>query len=345
MDFPILGSLKNAIRRQFGHAPDEVVRLDGGLSGTPIFRFSLKSQLWVLRGWPNSTESQTKIDNWFKVVSYWEQQASELRPWFENSPIPRPEPWGAPFLGNPFTLQLGEHFWTIAKWVPGEPLKPEQVHYDSVVGFVKQLAVLHRVTRGMQRSRAPSLGLSERRKLLREMRASLDAMAFSCARHPLKDELAQFVIQCNDRFKDWSIAIDRLASQPCETHWILRDLWRDNLLVDSDVRWVHSVDVGASRIDWPTFDFIRLIGSLLEPIRSHGVKKIWHDLSDVYDAIHPKSDLPNARDLNTIHEISTAISIGYWYKKTNERNGAPIQAGVEISRMQELLRIFLISLV
>ena len=123
----------------------------------------------------------------------------------------------------------------------------------------------------------------------------------------------------------------------------MRDLWRENLLVDADNRWVYAVDIGASRIDWPAFDFTRLVGSMLAPMSDRGVHGIWQNLFEAYNAINPYSDLPQADDLRTIHDISTAFSIVYWYKKKIELNVDPKLRDSGISRMRELLQTFFVS--
>lgn len=343
MDFAIFSLIEEAIRNQFGCEAEQIVPLGGGFSGAPIFRFFVKSQLWVVRGWPYSKESQNKIDNWSKVAIYLDRSVAELYPWFERSPIPCPETWSASVVRNSLALHLGDQLWTLTKWVPGEPLQTRDVAYEFVLGYVKQLAGLHRVIREMSYSRDLSPGLIERRELLNDLESNLNEIAFSCSRHPLGGDLAQFVIQCNQRFRIWSSAINRLARRTCDVHWIMRDLWRENLLVDADKRWVYAVDIGASRIDWPAFDFIRLVGSMLAPMSDRGVHGIWQNLFEAYNATNPYSDLPQADDLRTIHDISTAFSIVYWYKKKIELNVDPKLRDSGISRMRELLQTFFVS--
>jgi Ser/Thr protein kinase RdoA (MazF antagonist) len=267
----------------------------------------------------------------------------ELKPWFDHSPIPRPVPWNAAIFNNLLALQLGDHLWTLSKWVPGEPLQSGDVTYDCLIGYVKQLAALHRLTRQLQHNRALSSGLIERRNLLVGIQDDLSRIATVCSHHPLRNELAQFIIKCSERARIWLPTIDRLANRECECHWILRDLWRDNLLVDGNNRWIHTVDVGASRVDWPAFDFVRLVGSLLQPGDEDRDHIDWQNLLDAYNAINPYSDMPQAKDLQTIHEASTAISIIFWAKRHNEQNVAPELVASRTARMRELLKTFLAS--
>lgn len=341
MNTSIAFQLEEAVRSHFFPQAKGFEAIGGGFSGTPIVRFSADSELWAARGWPCSEESRNKIDNWAKVAFHLEQHATELSPWFSDSPIPRPVLWKGSLFGSPLAWQVGEHLWTLAKWVPGETLKSESVTYELLLSYVKQLACLHRLTREMQFSRSLSKGLIERRDHLLSMQNDLPEIAPMCSRHTLKDDLSLFFVECADRIKIWSSAIDRLANRPCESHWILRDLWRDNLLVDAHNRWIYTVDVGASRWDWPAFDFVRLVGSLLEPRVREGVQSAWDNLFDAYSAINPYSDLSSPHDLQMVHEVSTAISILYWIKKWNERNVAPETEATRLKRMKELLKIFL----
>ncbi|MCU0719184.1 MAG: aminoglycoside phosphotransferase family protein [Pirellula sp.] len=340
MDFAILTLLKRAIRSRFYCEAEHIVQLGGGFSGTPIIQFSIESQRWVARGWPRSPESQTKIDNWGKIARHLEERASELKPWFEFSPIPRPVPWNASIDNTPLALQIGENLWTLARWVPGEPLKANDVTYEFLRGYVEQLAVLHRLIRETQHSPALSSGLIERRNLLVDIQRELSEIAHECSHHPLRNELAPFLIKCTERSRIWLPTIDSLANRAGESHWILRDLWRDNLLVDSDKRWIHTVDVGASRIDWPAFDFIRMVGSLLEPSDELEVRSRWQQLLDTYIAINPHSEMPSAKELHTIHQVSTALSIIFWARNIKEHNAAPELLAARTHRMRELLKIF-----
>lgn len=341
MDFPISELLSDAIRKQFGRNAERIVRLDGGFSGTPIYQISLNSQFWVVRGWPCSVESHTKIRNWSRVASHLNLNVAELDPWFLSPPIPSPEPWHHFVSSDPLSLSASETLWTLAKWVPGKPLHSDQIRYEHVVDYVKQLAGLHRLVRRMEKRRDQSLGLRERVELLHDMPVNLQTIAHTCSRHPLSRELSQFVMHCHDRLSSWLNSLRCLASGECEVHWILRDLWRDNLLVNADNRWIHTVDVGASRIDWPAFDLIRLVGSLFDAIRNRRVDDIWQELRVAYQSVHAEFELPDVEDLKTIHQISTALSVIYWCKKSYKQDAALVLASHEIQRMQELLRTFL----
>jgi hypothetical protein len=333
--------LEEAVQCHFFHQAKGFEAIGGGFSGTPIFRFSSDSEMWVARGWPCSEESRNKIENWAKVALHLEQHATELSPWFDCSPIPRPVLWQGSLFGSPLAWQVGDQLWTLTKWVPGEALKSECVTYDLLLNYVKQLACLHRLTREMQFSRSLSKGLMERRDHLVSMQTDLSETAPMCSRHPLKSDLSLFFIECADRIRIWLPTIDRLANCPWESHWILRDLWRDNLLVDANNLWIHTVDVGASRLDWPAFDFVRLVGSLLESRIREGVQSPWDNLLDAYNTINPYSDLSSPHDLQVVHEVSTAISILFWAKKWGERNVAPETEAARLKRMKELLKIFL----
>jgi hypothetical protein len=343
MDIAFSSQLEEAVRSHFCSQANKFEPLGGGFSGTPIIRFSIESELWVARAWPGSEESRTKIDNWAKVALHLERHAAELCPWFDSSPIPRPVTWNGSLLDSPLAWRLGDHLWTLTKWVSGQTLKSEHVTHDLLLSYVKQLAGLHRLTREMQHRSSLSKGLIERRDNLVSMQTDLSETACLCAYHPLKNDLVLFLIKCSERLRNWLPTIDRLANRLCDSHWILRDLWRDNLLVDSNNRWVHTVDVGASRFDWPALDFIRLVGSLLKPSDHDSGHAPWENLRDAYNTINPYSDLPPAKDLQTIHEVSTAMSIIFWTKKCIEPNTAPETATSRTNRMKELLKSFLVS--
>ena len=58
--------------------------------------------------------------------------------------------------------------------------------------------------------------------------------------------------------------LQRLISSPVDCHWIVRDLWRENVLIDRD-RISGIIDFGAARVDWPALEIARWISSWLEP--------------------------------------------------------------------------------
>jgi Ser/Thr protein kinase RdoA (MazF antagonist) len=58
--------------------------------------------------------------------------------------------------------------------------------------------------------------------------------------------------------------LQKMLDGRVDCHWIVRDLWRENILIDHQ-RISGIVDFGASRIDWPAFDIVRWISSWLAP--------------------------------------------------------------------------------
>ncbi len=71
------------------------------------------------------------------------------------------------------------------------------------------------------------------------------------------DTMQHHYLETSRRLEAWT-----RRTLPC--HWIVRDAWRENVLViDDQVTGV--IDFGAARIDWPGFDLVRWIGGWLEP--------------------------------------------------------------------------------
>lgn len=343
MELAIPEPLIRLIRRKFCCEPDDITVLSGGFSGTPLFRFSTGSENWVARGWPCSAETLRKVDDWSKVSRHLQQCSDDLKPFFNSSPIPQPEPWllsdGKPSLVE----RIENALWTLARWVPGEPLKGKDVTSDLLRGYVQQLGRWHLVSRRLHSVSDVSKGLRDRYDMLRGIDKSCMMIANSCTRHPLGSDLARFLVFIEVHRKSWIDGLCRMISTPCEQHWIVRDLWRENLLVDQQQRWIYTVDIGASRIDWPAFDFVRLVGSLSGFIQPDNSIDLWQAFWECYRQENPIADATKAIDLKIVHEVSTTISIAYWFNRLNEPNTAPLSFETGITRMAELLQTLVVN--
>ena len=351
MSVDIPDELVLRIRKKFDCQPDSITKLGGGFSGTPLYRFVVACTTWVVRGWPHSHHSINKIEAWAQSARHLQANLVDLKPLFDSSPIPFPEPWHAVGTANHKATQdantlsvfANDMLWTLSRWVPGKPLQGEDVSYDSLQNYVQQLGRWHKIQSRMLTTRGISKGLVERLELLTTLDQSTRAIASCCSRHPLGSELAQWLVLLEKSHERWTNSLRQMVTKPYDQHWIVRDLWRENLLVDQQQRWLHTVDVGASRIDWPWFDFIRLVGSLHAYIKTRGTIDLWTDLLAHYRQENPACGPMEATDLRLIHQISASISVVYWFNRLDKQSAAPMHGEAGEKRMSEVLREILHS--
>lgn len=229
--------------------------------------------------------------------------------------------------------------WTLAKWLSGSPLRSTHITEARRSEYVRQLAHLHRITRAAGVQTGFSRGVQERGELLDQITVEIAAMEKLMSDALLGTLIASFLELLRSNLGRWRESVYKMAATKLELHWIIRDLWKENLLVDASEKWIHTVDIGASRIDWPGFDFARLVGSLPVADRSLRVDDTWQDLVDLYREANPHSNLCSGTDLRLLHEASTAISIAYWCRRIRDQENNPSQDARYVLRLLELLQI------
>ncbi len=91
-----------------------------------------------------------------------------------------------------------------------------------------------------------------------------------------------------------------MLGSPVDCHWIIRDLWRENILIE-DARVSGVIDFGASRIDWPLLEVVRMLGSLLEP-----------DDPRIANCCDRSSPLMCGEDFRFLDHSATLLSLTQW---------------------------------
>ncbi|XZE20795.1 phosphotransferase [Pirellulaceae bacterium SH449] len=333
--------LVQAVHAKFGTSLDRWEPLSGGMSGMPLFRFFIASDSWVVRSWPATSENENKIRLWSEQAKFLESRKEALLPRFESCPIPCPVSWNISDDQVELTIEEDSRWWTLVKWLPGSPLRSTQISEEQRTEYVRQLAHLHRVSRAAGVQSGSSRGVQERADLLDRILVEIPTMERLRSDPLLGIRIAPFLEILQSNSGRWRETINKLSTTKLELHWIIRDLWKENLLVDQNEKWIHTVDVGASRIDWPGFDFIRLVGSLPVADCSLRVDDTWQGLADTYLEVNPHSSLCSGTDLRSLHEAATAISIAYWCRRIHEQASDSSQHSRYVLRLLDLLQIFL----
>jgi hypothetical protein len=317
--------LRNRLARHFGTSEWHADLIEKpGFSGLPIYRIRCDGQLFALRAWPNSASSTMKVEHWDQVVTH--LSSSTLN----RCLFPRLEKWRGD-IQMPLFHSVDDMNWTLASWMDGVPLLAERVTEPIRIQLSERLAILHRETATIHSCTGRSMAIQERLDGLKSIaRSSLNQTSSD----PIHWNCFAALLQAQKELPFWEKFLRQESHRDHNQHWIVRDLWRDNLLVDGDCQLLSIVDLGASRVESPVFDFVRLIGSLKSSMTS------WSNAYDTYQSVLPSSTLPELAVCLMLHRISTAIAIAYWNDRLQNVEQQSLYRNRIMARMSELLDIW-----
>jgi hypothetical protein len=122
-----------------------------------------------------------------------------------------------------------------------------------------------------------------------------------------------------ERQPSWLRFLTICESQNRECHWIVRDLWFENILVDERQHFSSIVDLGAARLDWPGLDFVRLFGSLSYRDGDRTVfsgddsdEELWNDAYGAYTQSHTDHAIESLEECKMLHKVSLGLSLFQW---------------------------------
>jgi Ser/Thr protein kinase RdoA (MazF antagonist) len=242
--------------------------------------------------------------------------------------VPEPKRW----LNNEFVISgewsSGEEgFWTIEAWMPGESLNGiEAVSDELLEQIVACLSALHRAGREIGVMTRRSKGIQERIEKLERLKSKV-------ADHTPEDLLQRFVGTPNiesiklgfetahrlvrDQASAWVKMLNLIQDHSPECHWVIRDLWRENILIaNGNISGI--IDFGASRIDWPILEFVRCVSSFLLPKDPR-----WQSVLDSYAMTLPTRDSVSLELVQQLDQVATALSLAYWYEQLENATTAP----------------------
>lgn len=168
----------------------------------------------------------------------------------------------------------------------------------------------------------------------------------------LDRETATRVEDCLSQFANQRAEMVRFAelisSQKRMCHWIVRDLWFENILVTDSNQFASIVDLGAARLDWPGLDFVRLFGSLIpfaHPAQASqdDWNALWENALRCYRNAHPDHAIGSIWECRMLDKLSTALAIAQWIRWLDEgtfHKADPRQATRVNSRLNQLCRQF-----
>ena len=302
-----------------------------GFSDSAIFQLTCALGAFSIRSWPNRFDTPSKIEFWAATNATFDGNKRSLKHVGATTDIPFPvltkwQPHGEPVV---FVLPFEDQLWTLCNWVQGQPIAPNQVDKALVVHLATVLGRLHAHSHSLSDENGLSLGtqsiqsnsLRERLESLKSLNhrlfIAIDQTTFF-SKNQLSDRLKHCLAIVLERGPDWQRFLSIGGCQTRVCHWIVRDLWRENILIDDSKRFSSIVDLGAARIDWPGLDFIRLFGSLSYDT-SDGLSvnvstknELWLDAFEAYIGEHPIHVIESLEECKMLHLVSVGLSIAQW---------------------------------
>ena len=297
-----------------------------GFSDSAIYQLTCEFGSYSIRSWPNRFDTSSKIGFWSHVNDLFFQLGDHgLRSGGAVSakPFPTLYQWHPPGRSATPLLAFDNQLWTLCDWVSGQPIKRDIVDKALVIHLATILGKLHfhsgKAFDGIGSMQSNSI--RERFEALKRVDYSLFQLIeqspfFSV--NNLADRVKHCLAIVMERATDWQRFLSISANQMRNCHWIVRDLWRENILVDETHHFSSIVDLGASRMDWPGLDFSRFFGSLSygpcpNPLLNHdGARDVWQDAYQAYTSANPTHDIGFLEECRMLSLVSNGLSIAQW---------------------------------
>ena len=290
-----------------------------GFSDARIFRLTNQYGDFAVRSWPADNATLSKVRFWHA---------------FDKVPGTRTFPklyaWSQGETESQLCFPAGGLMWTLCDWVPGRSVLSTDVTLDFVRHLATMLAELHKATWILSSSASGNLRrfealcsrtLQERTDFLQSIEpcwhSKLNQSDF-LRKYQLADLLKTCLDQILDHKTQWLSSLVASSQMARRCHWIVRDLWHENLILNEEGQFSSIVDLGAARLDWPGLDFIRLVGSLigLRFLTSVDVREQfqgwWKEAYQIYTVNHPEHSLGTLEECIRLNDISVALSIAQW---------------------------------
>jgi len=307
-----------------------------GFSDSVIYRLTTDVGIFAIRSWPNRFDTPSKVEFWSSTNNCFLGQTNSLITVGTTNPTPFPKlvEWHSKeAAANPLLL-FADKLWTLCDWVAGKPIEANFVSKATVQHLANVLARLHAHSSDAMNASRTSFGektmrsnsLRERLELLKSIDYRL-LMSFNPASFFADNQLLEKVKHglaiVLERQPSWLRFLSICESQNRDCHWIVRDLWSENVLVDDRQRFSSIVDLGAARLDWPGLDFVRLFGSLSygstdrpdfanDQIKNDLWNDLWNDAYVSYTQSHTEHAIASLNECKMLHRVSVGLSLVQW---------------------------------
>jgi Phosphotransferase enzyme family len=236
---------------------------------------------WALKSWGLDASHERRLE---KILAFQESLYHRLirsgQEIVDLNPIPKVIPFnrGAAILCSEGTV------WTLTSWCPGQAIRAGTSLTKAFLSHsARLLAKLHDAGQGYELQIGTSASLRKRWECIQTW--SNDVLAskvnrwlettFQRSSSIEREELwkgliaafHQAQIGLHTLRRQFAKRLEEEAIRPRACHWIIGDLWRENVLVDpSNPHEVSGlIDFGAARLDWAPLEVVRWFSSILEP--------------------------------------------------------------------------------
>ena len=309
-----------------------------GFSDSTIYQVADDFGTYAIRSWPNRFDTPSKLAFWSCVNDTIALSEENLRAVGASylTPFPKIFNWYPPGVLAASSLHFNDQLWTLCDWVQGKSIPVGNVDKKLVHHLATVLGRLHKHSRVALNPMGEPLGQqsmasSSIRERLESLEiadnwlfAAIDKSAF-LSTHNLSERVKHCLAIVLERKPNWQQFLSICAKQPRDCHWIVRDLWRENVLLDDSFRFSSIVDLGAARFDWPGLDFIRLFGSLsygfepsLNSNATHG-DDLWMNAYAAYVNEYPSHSIESLDECRILNRVSNGLSVVQWVRWIHER--------------------------
>lgn len=293
-----------------------------GFSNSSIFQLDNSQGAFAIRSWPVDVTTWDKLLFWQECNRSFEQSANpSLFP--NTTPFPRLYAWRVDSNKQELLLNRNGKLWSLCQWVPGSPIALPDVSLELIEHLAVVLGTIHAYSLGFTWNSASASSQQNSASLLERFRF-LSSLSTDGNRRQLpmrwlqQNGLEELVFRSMRNLmmlqNEWSRFLNSVATRQRECHWIVRDAWYSNVLINHS-RFSSIVDLGASRCDWPGLDFVRLTGSLIALANArvgNNAHQWWLTAWNAYTSTHPKHNLNSLDECMLLDEISSGLSIAQW---------------------------------
>lgn len=303
-----------------------------GFSDSAIYRLVTSAGVFAIRSWPNRFDTPSKVEFWSSTNRTFTEQTDSL---FLNgasctTPFPKLVEWHARSTAVGPLLTFADRLWTLCEWVAGTPVNAKAISRATIQHLAAILGRLHAHSSKVSqacglpdgKNRMRSHSLRERLELLKSidyrLLSSCDPTHFF-ANNQLLEKVKHCLAIVLERQPGWLRFLSICEFQDRECHWIVRDLWSENVLVDERQRFSSIVDLGAARLDWPGLDFVRLFGSLSYGagettvfVGENSEEDLWNDAYVAYTQSHADHAIESLDECKMLHQVALGLSIVQW---------------------------------
>ncbi|MGC6441977.1 MAG: aminoglycoside phosphotransferase family protein [Rubripirellula sp.] len=315
-----------------------VIPFAQGMSGAKVFRCEHSSGgSLVLRVWsPELTEPRLSEITRLMTVIRSElpslvPQVFPLQPLALSSMVKPPAATELDRLGSTIGLHeslstqtLWSHcdagYWQLVELMPGEPL-PEGAGEDCIMAGVDALCRLHAAMSWFGQKREMPLAIRSRLRRLDQVHDILGKDLAVGRSLEARELLSQAVVNAISIWNQNAVRMKRKlfsqltsdSSQPMLTHYVLRDIHRENLLFH-DGEPSGFFDFDAVRVDTPWADLARWLGSFA--VTDQADDSLWSEACERFALKHSvlePGDIEWGHGFSRrLHEATSWISLGNW---------------------------------